>query len=366
MPGKKITKPDNSASGMSAPVKKGIEQDSPWKTVMGRYFAFFMAFFFPHIYKDVDWDKGYDQLDTELTKIKRGSKTGKRLADKLVKVQLLNGQEKWLLIHVEVQGYRDKRFAERMFDYYVMIRHYYKRRVVSLAIFTDPAAAYRPGVYETNEYGCHNLFEYPTIKLLDYVSKRTQLENDSNPFALVVLAHLKAQEQRQIMAKNRRSKKPGVAGAKDPMMELLDWKIHLVQLLSQRDYPDEMAGDIFNFMDEVMELPGELEPIFEERLIREVEVAKMPYISSIERVVEKRSLARGLEQGLEQGQRQATLELVLLLLPKKTNQPLTQGLEKQIGKLSLAQLKSLAAALLDFSSQSDLTSWLETHQAEQS
>ena len=44
------------------------EFDSPWKKVLEDYFSDFMAFFFPNIHQDIDWDSGYEFLDTELQK----------------------------------------------------------------------------------------------------------------------------------------------------------------------------------------------------------------------------------------------------------------------------------------------------------
>ena len=40
---------------------------------------------------------------------------GNRRADLLIKVPLKNGQEKWILLHIEVQGYQDKDLPRRMF-----------------------------------------------------------------------------------------------------------------------------------------------------------------------------------------------------------------------------------------------------------
>jgi hypothetical protein len=42
---------------------------------------------------------------------------GKRFVDKLVRVTLLNGDEKWIYIHIEVQGTRQAEFAKRIFVY---------------------------------------------------------------------------------------------------------------------------------------------------------------------------------------------------------------------------------------------------------
>jgi len=49
-----------------------------------------------------------------------------------------------VLIHIEVQGYPDADFEERMFIYYYCIFDKYKTKVVSLAILTDVNKKYRP------------------------------------------------------------------------------------------------------------------------------------------------------------------------------------------------------------------------------
>ena len=77
-------------------------------------------FFFPHIHKDIDFSKGFEFLEQELKEISRHSKTGKRHSDKLAKVHLNDGSEQWLLIHLEIQGYQQKNFPERMYIYNYM------------------------------------------------------------------------------------------------------------------------------------------------------------------------------------------------------------------------------------------------------
>jgi hypothetical protein len=51
---------------------------------------------FPQIYRDIDFKSGYQFLDKELEKILKESLTCKRRADKLVKVYLKNGEEKYI------------------------------------------------------------------------------------------------------------------------------------------------------------------------------------------------------------------------------------------------------------------------------
>src|SRR5436309_1327234 len=96
-------------------------EDSVWKEVLDTYFREFLEFFFPEIHRDIDWSGPVEFFDKELEPLLADSEIGKRLADKLAKVFLLDGGEEWLLIHVEVQGTRESDFPERMFVYNVKI-----------------------------------------------------------------------------------------------------------------------------------------------------------------------------------------------------------------------------------------------------
>jgi len=131
--------------------------------------------FFPHIAGDIDFDKGYEFLDKELKRILREAGTGKRYADILVKVYLKDGQEEWLLIHIEVQDYGDKEFSERMFIYNYRIFDRYRKEIISLAILTDPSTGFRPQRYERARWGFRHLFEFPIIKLIDYTRRWEEL-----------------------------------------------------------------------------------------------------------------------------------------------------------------------------------------------
>src|SRR5437868_14789290 len=93
------------------------EYDSPWKEAIERYFEAFVAFFFPEAHAGIDWSRGYEFLDTELQQVVRDAELGRRLADKLVKVWRRDGEEAWVLIHVEVQGEPDTGFERRMYVY---------------------------------------------------------------------------------------------------------------------------------------------------------------------------------------------------------------------------------------------------------
>lgn len=93
------------------------DYDSPWKDILETYLEDFLRFFFPLVAKDTNWEKGYTFLDKELQKVVRDAELGKRYADKLVRVWRKDGQETWVLIHIEIQGYEEDSFAKRMYVY---------------------------------------------------------------------------------------------------------------------------------------------------------------------------------------------------------------------------------------------------------
>src|SRR5688500_12566646 len=96
-----------------------------------------MAFFFPQAHGEIDWTRGYEILDTELSQIVRDAELGPRRVDRLFKVWRASGEEAWILIHIEVQNQRDAGLPKRMFDYHYRIFDKFDREPVSLAILGD-------------------------------------------------------------------------------------------------------------------------------------------------------------------------------------------------------------------------------------
>ena len=103
-----------------------------------------MAFFLPHAYRDIDGCKGYESLDTELQEIIRDAETGRRFADKLVKVWLKDGSETVILIHIEVQSQVQSDFPKRIYVYNSRLRDKYNLQVISLAVLGDTDKNWRP------------------------------------------------------------------------------------------------------------------------------------------------------------------------------------------------------------------------------
>jgi predicted transposase/invertase (TIGR01784 family) len=83
----------------------------------------------------------------------------------------------------------------------------------------------------------------------------------------------------------------------------------------------------------------------------------------IERGIEQgieQGIKQGIEQGIEQGIKQANLRLILRLLERSVGF-MSLDTQSRIAQLSAEQLQSLGEALLDFTTLSDLTTWLQAH-----
>lgn len=263
--------------------KSQTDYDSPWKEILDRYFAEFMAFFFPAAYQDIDWSQGHEFLDKELQQVVRDAATGRRRVDKLVQVWRRNGEEAWVLIHVEVQGDPEREFPERMYVYNYRLFDRYRRPVASLAVLSDEDPGWRPSSFSYELWGSRAGLEFPVVKLMDYRERWQELEADDNPFAVVVMAHLKAQETRH-----------------DPQA-WQRWKFTLTRMLYEREYERQDILELFRFIDWLMVLPEELERAFQVELEQYEEERQMQYVTTIERWAEQRGLEQGIQQGIQQG-----------------------------------------------------------------
>lgn len=303
------------------------EYDSPWKDILTVYFPEFMQFFFPAAYNEIDWTQQPEFLDKELQEVVPDAEIGRRFADKLVKLYLKNGQEKWVLVHIEVQSQEESDFAARMYTYNYRIYDRYKKLVASFAILGDERATWRPSQFGYSLFGCTLNFQFPIIKLIDYQSLLSELENDNNPFATVVLAHLAALNTRS----NRNERKVQ--------------KLILARRLYEKGFEEQDILNLLAFVDWMLTLPPDLEAEFKLE-IRQLEAQRrMKYVTTFER--------------------DARLQEALLLVTRLLNRRLgniDNALLDRVRSLSIGELEALAEALLDFTSVTDLTNWLSGRQ----
>jgi len=273
-----IKKPEHRKTAVEPALKKlavrskavktsAADNDNAWKEILDEhYFPKFMAFYFPKTYRIIDFNRPIEFLDKEFQKIGIIGEVGNKRVDKLVKVFLKDGSEKWLLVHVEIQASVESNFAERLYIYNYRIFDRYHKDVITLAVLTDDNKKFRPEKYEVKYPDTCLTLKFGTVKLLDYRPKIAELEKSKNPFAVITLTYLRLME-----AKN------------DTAMKYF-WKFTLIKSLYRKGYTKEDIRQLYKFIDWIVTLPKELEEklVYE---IKETEEAKsMPIVTNAEKI----------------------------------------------------------------------------------
>lgn len=262
--------------------------DDPWKEGLELYFEPFLAFFFPVVHELIDWSRSYESLEQEFQQFVKDSELGKRFTDKLFKVWQRDGEETWILIHIEVQSQEDSGFAERMFVYNYRCFDRYRKPVISLAVLGDERPNWRPSSYGYDLGGCRVGIEFPIAKLIDYEDHWEELDQSQNPFVIVVMAHLKTK-----------------ATAGQPQQRK-QWKWTLVRKLFEQGYSRNDVVELFRLIDWMMTLPDRLEREFRAELRQYQEERQMPYVTSIERLAK--------EEGIQEGRLETLRETIIDVL----------------------------------------------------
>ena len=200
----------------------------------------------------------------------------------------------------------------------------YHKFVVSLAILGDTSSTWRPNSYHQAMLDCELSLKFPIAKLLDYESQWNELESSDNPFAIIVMAHLKTK------------------ATTGNLSEREQWKWTLIRGLYERGLTKEQIFKLFKIIDKMMTLPKELQRGLVTKIKHLEEERKMPFISPTE------------ELAMERGEQQ----LIIRQLNRRIGEIESSFIET-IRTLTIDQLELLGEALLDFSSVTDLEQWLE-------
>jgi hypothetical protein len=243
-------------------------------------------------------------------------------------VWLRDNQEVWVLIHTEVQSQEESDFSKRMYIYNYRAFDLYQRPVISLAILGDERLNWRPSSYGYTFGGCEVNLKFPIVKLLDYEPAWENLEQSDNPFAIIVMAHLKTKAT---------TGKP---------QERERWKWNIVRGLYDKGYQRGEIIKLFQVIDRMMTLPRELAQSFEERLNRYEEERTMPLLSNMEL------------RGIEKGTRQNARESVVIVLRSRFGEVPTELTEMINNLEDLSLLKQLLSRAVTVNSLTEFQQFI--------
>lgn len=258
-----------------------VRNDPLWKGIIQELIFPFLTFFFPE--EKFDFSLEPEFLDKELEQIypREDTDPKRRLVDKLVKVWTDFGEEKWILIHVEVQGYQDKSLPQRMFQCFYRILDSFKMPVTSLVIYTDTDPGYYPDTYQYKLLDTSLNFSFATYKVLS--QSEAELEKSDNPFALIILTVLESIKIYDELPEQQ-----------------IETKLKLVHLLIKKNYDRTYIRSMMTFirfyvqlMDEEMNLK------FEKRVEQLVTNKNIPM--GVEEILLQQAEEKGIEKGMEKG-----------------------------------------------------------------
>jgi len=254
--------------------------DILWKGMLERVFDDFLRFVFSDAGRRFDMKKGFTYLDKELAELypHPDEAANTKFVDKLVKVYTQTGKEKYLLVHVEVQGDYDKTFAARMFKYFYRIYDNYDQApVLPVAIFSGGGGKRMGNRFHLEEDGMSLTYEFRTLDIKDFTD--AELKASNNPFAGVMLV----------------ARGLSISG-KDRDRKLLDQKVALAKHLYGKGFEKQKIEGIFSFIENyVLFDKPEYNRIFKEQI--DTITNKPNTMDIIEQVAEIRE-KKGREEGI--------------------------------------------------------------------
>jgi hypothetical protein len=183
-----------------------------------------------------------------------------------------------------------------MFHYNVAAYQMYNKPVISLAALCDDRPDWRPSEFRYGMWGCQTAMAFRAAKLLDFAHDVEALERDENPFSVVVLTNVKANETRNDAERRK------------------IWKLRIIKGLYRRNWSKERIIEFLVFIDFMLQLPTELEKQLEREVTEfEEETQMKKYVSSFERFATE----RGKKVGFKKGQETELLESISVLLDAK-------------------------------------------------
>ena len=174
------------------------------------------------------------------------------------------------------------------------------------------------------------------MKLLDYRDKWSELEASTNPFASVVMAHLKAVE------------------TKGDNEQRYRWKLILIKRLYRQGYAKADVIRLFAFIDWVMSLPADMEKGLWTEIQKFEEETKMEYVTSVERI----GMEKGMEKGIEKGMEKGSLNLLCRLIAKRFKTGY-ESLPPIFTGLRAEDIEDLGERFLDAESVDEIRRWAE-------
>jgi predicted transposase YdaD len=272
------------------------DHDGMWKDLIGRFFYPLLKRALPELYNDADTGTEPRSLDKEFRDILNTADpeihASPHFADLVMEVPLKNGENEWVLLHIEAQGRGGGNLPERMNHYRCLIYAHYRREPAALAIITDARREARE--YSHSRYGTEAVYRYNNI-VLGELGDDELLSGDS-PIDLALYAA-----------------KAAARGGGDH--QKYRYLRTAAGLLAERGWDMNDKRDLMLFIERMLYLKDrELKRLhweYRSQLDREGKVMYEHFLKSVEEEhAEQRGIEKGIVKGIEKGKQEVARNLL--------------------------------------------------------
>ena len=156
----------------------------------------YFELFFPDLADKIDFETARS-LDKELIALfeepgkELNKKDQQRITDALILIEIMiDGKPEQILIYWEQQSEKEKKFEKRIFHCFCGIYFKFRKKILPIAMFTDPAKWRKPvkKKYKMSLFQ-HQVaeFSYFLIKLKNYKAEEFEKKAEQNPLAAAYL-----------------------------------------------------------------------------------------------------------------------------------------------------------------------------------
>lgn len=216
--------------------------DTLWKGIIQDLFDDFIKFFFSDVIETFDLSKECQFLDKEMEQIcLAGDIRAPKFIDKLIKIFTRVEPEDSMMLHVEVQDQKVLGFEERMYNYYYRIVDRHKQPVAAIVILTGTNSKFKPAQYRARCLDTELSYDFRVYRIAD--QQEEALLSHDNPFALVILTVLLAQQFKKLQRKQ--SNRNDLEWIDE---ELFRRKLRLLENLLDRNLPLPKQRKLLHFL----------------------------------------------------------------------------------------------------------------------
>ncbi|MCU5096131.1 RpnC/YadD family protein [Bacillus wiedmannii] len=165
--------------------------DNLFKNLVTKYFEEYIEFAHKELYNELDFSDGYTLLSESVSEIQMFKGDGyDHTVDTAILIKTKSGEK--IIIHIEYQSYKQKKFPKRMRKYHLLVADKYDCEVISHAICFLKDQSALPNELKTHTSTSSKSilhFIYDKIELYSY--NINNYMNTNNPFILACMGLMK-------------------------------------------------------------------------------------------------------------------------------------------------------------------------------